>query len=206
MIVKSVQVRRLPGMSFTGLDIQQDPNNPLGVVVKAGQITLTDGMQLVLGTDTAEAEIVRRIYAEYLAGNGSFKIAKLLDAEGIPTLTGSKWNESSILDILKNEKYKGDVILQKTYTPNHLTKLKKRNKGEVDSFYIKDNHPPIVSRKVWEQVQLEMKRRAEAKGNSKGLSKYQNRYPLTGMLFCSRCGATLRRRTWNSNNPCRKIV
>ncbi len=52
MIVKSVQVRRMPGMSFTGLDIQQDPNNPLGVIVKAGQITLTDGMQLVLGTDT----------------------------------------------------------------------------------------------------------------------------------------------------------
>ncbi len=153
-----------------------------------------------------EAEIVQRIYTEYLAGYGAFKLAKLLNSEGIPTLTGSKWNEASILDILKNEKYKGDVILQKTYTPNHLTKLKKRNKGEVDSFYIKDNHPRIVSREVWEQVQLEMKRRAEAKGNFKGLSKYQNRYPLSGMLFCGRCGATLRRRTWNSNNPCRKIV
>ncbi len=152
-----------------------------------------------------EAEIVKRIYSEYLAGHGAYKMAKLLNAEGIPTLTGSIWNESSILDILKDEKYKGDVILQKTYTPNHLTKFKKRNKGEVDSFYIKDNHPPIVLREVWQQVQLEMKRRAEAKGNSKGVSKYQNRYPLSGMLFCGRCGATLRR-TWNSNNRCRKIV
>jgi site-specific DNA recombinase len=153
-----------------------------------------------------EAGIVRRIYEDYLAGYGSFTLAKLLNAEGIPTVTGSKWNESSILDILKNEKYKGDVILQKTYTPNHLTKLKKRNKGEVDSFYIKDNHPPIVSREAWEQVQLETKRRAEAKGNSRGSNKYLNRYPLSGMLFCGRCGATLRRRTWNSNNSCRKVV
>ena len=87
-----------------------------------------------------EAEIVKRIFEEYLAGNGVFKIAKLLNAEGVPTVTGSKWCESSILEILKNEKYKGDAILQKYHTPNHLTKQKKRNIGELDSYYIEDNH------------------------------------------------------------------
>lgn len=163
-----------------------------------------DTSQLYINIE--EAEIVKRIYTEYLAGRGAFKIAKLLNSEGIPTVTGAKWNESSILDILRNEKYKGDVKLQKTFTQNHISKLKKRNKGEMDSFYIEDNHSPIVSKEVWEQVQQEMKRRAEAKGNVKGSGKSQNRYPLTGKLFCSKCGSTLRRRTWNSNHSCRKIV
>jgi len=153
-----------------------------------------------------ESEIVKRIYTEYLTGHGAFKIAKLLNSEGIPTVTGSNWNEATILDILKNEKYKGDVKLQKTFTQNHISKLKKKNKGEMDSFYIEDNHSPIVSKEVWEQVQQEMKKRAEAKGNFKGSGKSQNRYPLTGKLFCSKCGSTLRRRTWNSNHSCRKIV
>lgn len=153
-----------------------------------------------------EAAIVKRIYSEYLAGNGMFKIAKHLNEEGVPTVTGAKWHEASVRDILKNEKYKGDVMLQKTFTENHLSKKKKRNKGEADSFYIKENHSPIVTREMWEAVQVEMQRRAEAKGLLKDPEKYQNRYPLSGMLFCSKCGAVLRRRTWNSNHACRKIV
>jgi len=76
----------------------------------------------------------------------------------------------------------------------------------MDSFYIEDNHSPIVSKEVWDQAQQEMKKRAEAKGNFKGSGKSQNRYPLSGMLFCSKCGLPLRRRTWNSNHSCRKIV
>lgn len=153
-----------------------------------------------------EAEVVKRIYSEYLLGNGTFKIAKILNAERVPTVTGVKWSDSSVLQILKNEKYKGDVILQKTYTPNYLSKKKKRNLGEMDSFYIEDNHSPIISREDWEQVQIEMKKRAESKGNFKGSDKYKNRYPLTGMLICDKCGATLKRRTWNSKFSCRKIV
>lgn len=153
-----------------------------------------------------EAEIIRRIYEEYLAGNGAFRIAKLFNKEGVPTVTGSKWHESSIREILKNEKYKGDALLQKYHTPDHLTKLKKRNSGELNSYYIEDNHPPIVTKENWSKVQAEMKKRTEAKGNMKGSGKSQNRYQLTGMLYCSKCGATLRRRTWNSKHSCRKIV
>ncbi len=159
---------------------------------------------LVINID--EAEIIKRIYKEYLAGNGSFKIAKILNAEAFPTVTGAKWNETTIRDILKNEKYKGDVMLQKTFTPNHLTKKKKKNTGVVDSFYIADNHSPIVSKEVWEQVQEKMQKRAESKGVVKGTDKYLTRYPLSGMLFCSKCGSVLRRRTWNSKLSCKKIV
>jgi len=100
---------------------------------------------------------------------------------------------------LKNEKYKGDVILQKYYTPDNLKKNSVRNNGEVDSYYIEDNHPPIVSREMWDKVQEEIKKRGKSKGDTQ---KYKNRYPLTGMLYCSKCGATLKRRTWNG----KKIV
>jgi len=101
-----------------------------------------------------EAEIVKRIYEEYLSGNGSTKIAKLFNTEGITTVTGSKWNDTSVRAILKNEKYKGDVVLQKTFIVNHLSKKKKKNNGEMDSFYIEDNHSPIIKRKPGSRSKL----------------------------------------------------
>ena len=154
-----------------------------------------------------EARIVRRIFSDYLAGKGVFTIAKELNDEGIPTIKGGKWQESTILQILKNEKYKGDAHLQKYYTPDYLMHRTFKNNGEVDSYYIEGNHPPIVSNEMWEKVQEELVKRAEEKGNVEGdRDKYTNRYPLTGMLFCSKCGFPLRRRIWNSKLKCRKIV
>ncbi len=154
-----------------------------------------------------EAEIVKRIFKDYLRGKGSSKIAKELNKEDIPTVGNKTWHNSTIIGILKNEKYKGDAILQKYYTPEHLKKTSIRNNGVIDSYYIKENHSPIVSREMWEQVQEEIKRRGKTKGNVLGDSdKYTRRYPLTGMLYCSKCGSTLRRRTWNSKNSSKKIV
>jgi site-specific DNA recombinase len=153
-----------------------------------------------------EAKVVQRIYTEYLKGNGSFKIAKMLNEDGVPTVTGVKWSDSSVLDILKNEKYKGDAILQKTFRVSHINRKKRRNTGERDSFYVKENHSPIITREMWDEVQRELKRRAEAKGNFIGSGKSQNRYPQTGMLFCSKCGAVLKRRIWNSQYQCRKVM
>lgn len=154
-----------------------------------------------------EAGIVRRIFKEYLKGKGAFTIAKELNAAYTPTVAGGKWQESTILNVLKNEKYKGAAILQKYYTPDHLRKGSIRNNGKVDSYYIEENHPAIIPKGMWDDVQKELRARAEAKGNIKGQeNKYQKRYPLTGMLYCSKCGSTLKRRTWNSKLPCRKIV
>lgn len=150
-----------------------------------------------------QAKIVRRIFIEYLKGKGTSAIAKEFNKEKVPTVAGGKWYGSTILGILKNEKYKGDVLLQKYYTPDHLKKGSIKNKGEVDSYYIEDNHIPIVTRETWDEVQEEIKRRA--KGHTAGY-KYSKRYPLTGMLYCSKCGSTLRRRTWNSKHSCKKIV
>ena len=155
----------------------------------------------------SEAEIVKRIFEEYIAGKGATKIARELNGDGIKTIGDRQWHDSTIFTILKNEKYKGDVRLQKYYTPDYLKKTSLNNNGVLDSYYIEDNHPAIISKNMWEQVQEEMKKRAEAKGNTEGhTGKYQKRYPLTGMLYCSICGAPLKRRTWNSKLPCKKIV
>jgi hypothetical protein len=154
-----------------------------------------------------EAEIVKRIFYEYLRDKGSFTIAKELNKENIPTVAGGRWHDNTILGILKNEKYKGDALLQKYYTPDHLKKKTVINNGVIDSYYIEDNHSPIISRNMWEQVQEEIQRRSEAKGNVTGdTHKYTKRYPLTGMLYCSKCGSSLRRRIWNSKHSCKKIV
>lgn len=154
-----------------------------------------------------EARIVKKIYKDYLKGKGVDAIAKELNGKGIPTVGNKQWHGKTILGILRNEKYKGDAILQKYYTPENLKRQSIRNDGMVESYYVQENHSPIVTPEMWEQVQTEIERRAEAKGNFEGgRSRYTNRYPLTGMLYCSKCGAVLKRRTWNSKSSSRKIV
>ena len=155
----------------------------------------------------AQAEVVKRIFEAALAGQGSFVIARQLNEEGVATVAGGKWHSSTVLGILKNEKYRGDAKLQKTYRKDHLGKKKCWNYGEVESFYIENNHPPIISGDMWEEAQRQIALRAAGKGNVAGENEaYTNRYPLTGMLLCGKCGAPLRRRTWNSSHSCRKIV
>jgi DNA invertase Pin-like site-specific DNA recombinase len=154
-----------------------------------------------------QAKVVKRIFDDYIGGKGSFVIAKELSAEGVRTVAGGRWHSSTVLGILRNEKYKGDAKLQKTFSKDHLGKKKCINCGEVDSFYLENSHEPIVTSEVWEEAQRQIALRGKAKGNDEETKKkYQNRYPLTGLLFCTRCGAPLRRRTWNSNHSCKKIV
>lgn len=147
-----------------------------------------------------EAKLVKRIFEEYLNGKGSHSLAKTFNAEGIPTVTGAKWNDNTILGILKNEKYKGDALLQKTYTNNYREKKRKRNTGEVEDFYVEDSHPPIISHAMWDKVQTELQRRRRNKGPNR------NRYELSGKLICSKCGSKLKRRTWNSGKSSQKVV
>lgn len=154
-----------------------------------------------------EAKIVERIFTNYIEGKGVFTIAKELNDDRVPTIRGGKWQESTILLILRNEKYKGDAHLQKYFTPDYFMNRTIKNNGEVDSYYIEGNHPPIVPAEMWEMVQEKIVRRAEEKGNVEGdRDKYSNRYPLTGLLYCSKCGFSLRRKTWNSKHSCKKIV
>lgn len=140
-----------------------------------------------------QAKIVKRIYAMYINGMSTDKIAKKLNEENIPTYKNRQWSSRTVGDILKNEKYKGDCKLQKFYCPEPNKKV--RNNGEMQSYYIEDDHPPIVTRETWDKVQQIMaKRKSDRKIGEGGTKKYQNRYPLSGLLICPYCGSTLRRK------------
>ncbi|TCT15990.1 DNA invertase Pin-like site-specific DNA recombinase [Natranaerovirga pectinivora] len=100
-----------------------------------------------------QAKIVKRIYKDFLNGKGANRIAKELEEERIQNWNGTtKWYVSSIRKMLTNEKYKGDAILQKTYTVDFLTKKRVENKGEVPMYYVEESHPAIIDKEMWETV------------------------------------------------------
>ncbi|MDR3586162.1 MAG: recombinase family protein [Desulfosporosinus sp.] len=149
-----------------------------------------------------QAAIVRRIFKDYLSGLGISLIAKGLD--GIKTISGKvKWAESTVRDIIKNEKYVGDALLQKTITKDFK---KKRNKGEVPMYYVKDTHPAIVSRKDFEKAQELMVERAKSKGNTEGnREKYLKRYAFTSTIECGHCGKSYKRHLDNCGNVAESV-
>lgn len=167
---------------------------------------LDDEGRLVINPE--EAKIVRRIYKEYLDGKSMGEIKKGLEIDRIKTVTRKeKWQESTIKGVLSNEKYCGDVILQKTVTVDYLTHKRKRNEGESPKYLIKNNHEPIISREEFNSVQKIMTDRAAKFGNiPEERYKYKNRYVFSGKIICGNCGAVFKRRTWNSKSPNKQIV
>ncbi|MCH5300795.1 MAG: recombinase family protein [Ruminococcus sp.] len=135
------------------------------------------------------AEIVRLIFHKYLdEGKGCHVIANELREAGIKTSTYMKdWSYTVILRVLKNEKYCGDLVQQKTYTPDYLTHAKKKNNGEVEFVVIRDHHEPIISRERFEAAQRELERRKKLQGAKNG---FANRYPMSGKIICAECGST----------------
>src|SRR5699024_1613556 len=110
----------------------------------------------------------------------------------------TEWSCSAIQNMLQNEKYAGDLLLQKKYTADFLTKTVKKNRGEVEQYYVRNNHPAIIPRDVFQAVQLEMARRGSiTKVNPKngvlGRSKYSGKFALTERLICGECGCMYRR-------------
>ena len=158
-----------------------------------------------------EAEIVRLIFRLYLEGYSAKKISQYLEENGIKTATGQdKWYDSVIFKMLRNEKYMGDALLQKTYTVDFMTKKKVINKGIVPQYYVEDDHEPIIPKELFYRVQEELARRASMnksavtrKKNQK--SKFSSEYALTGLLLCGNCGQEYRRVTWSRNDK-KKIV
>lgn len=140
-----------------------------------------------------EAEVVRRIYTEYLLGLNSAEIAKELTAESIPTERGNDvWHETVIRKILQNEKYKGDSLFQKSYISDPITHQRKKNKGELTQYYAEFSFPPIVDREVWELVHAEQQWRTEY-CRKHNLSHYANsteQFPFSSRIVCGVCGNT----------------
>ena len=122
----------------------------------------TKGTDGVLRVVPEEAEIVRKIFALYLQGNGVRKIKRYLEEHGIKTVTGkSKWSTSTIDRMLSNEKYIGRLLMQKTYTPDFLTGKQIRNQGDLDMYFIEDAHEAIIDKESFEKVQARKKHAAK---------------------------------------------
>ncbi len=148
--------------------------------------------QLVIDPETAL--VVRRIFNSYLNGYTSNQIAEMLNAEGVLTYyENAKWSAAGIMRMLTNEKYKGDAVLQKTFS-KFMVEGRKKNMGQVKMYEVENSHPPIVSRDLFDKVQFEIKRRTDlaADGERTG-GKYSHRHPFSGRIKCGGCGGMYRR-------------
>ena len=155
----------------------------LGYGVKDGKLYINE----------EEARIVRAIFHKYTnEEKGTYVIARELFEEGFPSKSGLLWSNASILRILKNEKYVGDLCQKKTITPDYLTHKKKYNRGEEEKIYITDHHAPIIHRELWNRTQEALRVRKLKTGE---LKKYSSRYWCSGKLICGRCGRSFVSRT-----------
>ena len=138
-----------------------------------------------------EADTVRLIFESYLQGMGLMAIIKLLNKEYRVSRYGNAWCQTSLMRILRNYTYTGNLLLQQTFSDNHLTKQRRQNNGELPMYHIKDAHEAIIPLRQFNAVQEEIKRRSEkhyAPHSNKG------KYPFSGMLVCAGCGKHYRRK------------
>ena len=150
-----------------------------------------------------EAEIIRLIAQNFLNGDSLVTIKKTLERMGILTATGKKnWSTESIQRILQNEKYMGDVLLQKTYTADFIEGKVKKNNGELTQYYLRDHHPAIIPREAFFRIQEEIARRnskkpANTRKAKTNRGRFTSKYALSERLVCCDCGGYFRRVTWN---------
>ena len=154
-----------------------------------------DGVPVIVEN---EAKTVRLIFKMYADGCSSSEIAKYLHENGYKRWNGeTNWRRNHIYQILQNEKYVGDAVLQKTYTVNCITHERADNNGQKPKYYIKDCHPAIIDRDTFDKVKLELaKRRIDAKRGIKEKGKYHTKYCLSRLMVCPYCGARYKRTTW----------
>ena len=158
-----------------------------------------------------EAEVIKRIYHRYLDGCTLGQIKRELDEDNVPTAQGVEfWSPAIIHNILTNEKYIGDALLQKTYVTDCISKKVKKNQGARAMYYVENNHPAIISREMFDQVRNEMTRRSSKrkvlqKSGKTELGKYYGKYALTELLVCGECGSPYKRVPWARNGK-KRIV
>ena len=167
--------------------------NMLGYEKKDGKIVIVD----------EEAFLVRRIYRMFLKeGKTCTGIAECLISEGIPTPSGksTKWTKNTVNSILSNEKYKGDALLQKTYTKDYLEHKMVKNEGHLPQYYVENSHPAIIDKEEWEIVQAELIRRKRIGASYSGNSIFASK------LVCGDCGGFYGRKIWHSTSKYAKAV
>ena len=191
--------------------LAQEESRSISTNVKWGkQKLMKDGVSKVsysrfLGYDKdfvinpEEAKVVKLIYSLFLKGLSIGMICKELEKRGIKTVTGKdRWAYSTIRSILTNEKYKGDSLLQKFFTPDIIS-TQKKNRGEMPMYYIERHHEAIIPPETFDAVQIEIKKRLDSK-------KCLNRNYLSRKVVCGDCGAFFIPKTWHSNNKYKKCI
>jgi len=151
-----------------------------------------DKVGVTLVPNPKEAPVIKRIFKQALSGMGVYKIAKGLNEDGIAGRNGKPWSAGTVRGILVNERYIGDLLLQKTYTDDNFRRRK--NGGELDMYYMKDHHEPLVSREDFETAKRMLAQHAKEKGIVSDGRKYNVRYPFSGRIICGQCGGTFKRR------------
>ena len=162
-----------------------------------------------LSVNEEGAETVRYIFDRYVAGAGSTMIARELNEQGIPTIKGNPWTSSSVMGIINNEKYKGDILLGKTFTVDPISKRRLDNLGEEDRYYIHNHHEGIVSEETFDRAQKIRNRRNGGRKHNVTpgkREKFSRQYAFSCMLECGFCGASLSRRRWHSNSKYKKTI
>ena len=139
---------------------------------------------LVSINDT-EAKIVQWLFTSFNSGASTKGLADALTAANVPTVNGGRWTATRIRDMLKNEKYTGNALLQKKYKKDHLTKKLVRNKGELPRYYAEQTHPAIVDIQTFQRTQAIME---EHRKHSCGTKPNTTRYPFSGRIICGNCG------------------
>lgn len=158
-----------------------------------------------------EAETVRSIFQQYLAGASVRMITDSLEERQIPTISGkTSWSNGVVRNMLKNEKYCGDVLLQKTYRTDCISRKVVKNTGDIPMYLIQNNHEAIIDRETFDAVQAETARRAAAKSPSSkrastGMGSYTSKYALSDRLVCGECGTLFQRCTWKRKTMTRIV-
>ena len=146
-----------------------------------------------------EAKIIKRIYREYLEGASLRDIKEGLEKDKIVNGAGNKkWHVSNLNQILTNEKYMGDALLQKTYTVDFLNKKRIKNDGIAPQYYVENSHEAIIPKEIFMRVQEEMDRRANMVSGKGKRRIYSSKYALSSIVYCSKCGDIYRRIAWNN--------
>lgn len=153
-----------------------------------------------LEINVEQAEVVKLIYRLYLIGYSAYHIKEKLEEMKIKSPTGkARWHCSTVANILSNEKYKGDALLQKQYTVDFLTKKTKKNEGEVPQVYVENDHEAIIDRKCFDLVQIEVEKR-------KSIKHYSDITIFSNKIVCGECGAYFGRKVWHSTDKYRAEI
>jgi DNA invertase Pin-like site-specific DNA recombinase len=159
-----------------------------GYDIKKGVVTVNE----------EQAAVVRMIFEDYLGGMGANRIAGKLNRQGIPAYNGGRWNFTTLLQLMKNERLTGNAVLQKKFTADHLTKRRVRNIGQLPRYYAEGTHPAIISMDTFEKAQKIISERAEYYAASEGTKK--RTYPFTGKILCENCGKHYKRKSANGRH------